>query len=91
MQAGSGVKGAPLRGAFIRPLTRDEAPGRERGFVLSRSLEIVIEVSGAIAIANTIAYISELLDPLCIFLELTRQSLMGQSLRYNLWGKANWG
>ena len=70
---------------------RGEARGRERGFVLSRSLEIVIEVSGAIAIANTIAYISELLDPLCIFLELTRQSLMGQSLRYNLWGKANWG
>jgi len=28
----------------------------------------VIEVSGAIAIANSIAYISELIDPISIFL-----------------------
>ena len=50
-----------------------------------------IEVSGAIAIANTIAYVSELLDPLSIFLQLTRQNLMGQSLRYILWGEGEVG
>ena len=43
------------------------------------------------AIANTIAYLSELLDPLRIFLELTRQNLMGQSRRCLLWGEGEVG
>jgi hypothetical protein len=51
----------------------------------------VIDVSGAIAIANTIAYISELIDPISIFLGLTRQSLMSQSLRYLFWGEGETG
>ncbi|MBI2877422.1 MAG: hypothetical protein HYY20_11120 [Candidatus Tectomicrobia bacterium] len=51
----------------------------------------VIEVSGAVAIANTIAYISELIDPISIFLGLTRQNLMAQSLRYLLWGEGEIG
>jgi hypothetical protein len=50
-----------------------------------------IEVSGAIAIANTIAYISELLDPISIFLGLTRQNLMRQALRYVFWGEGETG
>ena len=45
------------------------------------------DVFGAVAIANTIAYISELIDPTSIFLGLTRQNLMTQSLRYLLWGE----
>jgi hypothetical protein len=53
--------------------------------------DFVIEVSGAIAIANTIAYVSELLDPRTIFLELTRQNLMSQALRYVLWGEGEVG
>jgi hypothetical protein len=36
----------------------------------------VVEVSGAIAIANTVAYVSELIDPISIFLGLTRQNLV---------------
>lgn len=51
----------------------------------------VIEVSQAIAIANTIAYISELIDPVSIFLGLTRQSLIAQSLRFLLLGEGETG
>ena len=51
----------------------------------------VIEVSGAIAIANTIAYVSELIDPISIFLGLTRQNFMTQSLKYILWGEGETG
>ncbi|MEO8368408.1 MAG: hypothetical protein ABI806_04345 [Candidatus Solibacter sp.] len=51
----------------------------------------LIQVSQAIAIANTIAYISELTDPISIFLGLSRQNLMTQALRYLLWGEGETG
>ncbi len=51
----------------------------------------VIEVFGAVAIANTIAYLSELIDPISIFLGLTRRNLMDQALRYLLWGEGETG
>jgi hypothetical protein len=51
----------------------------------------VIEVSGAVAIANTIAYVSELIDPVSIFLGLTRRNLMEQALRYLVWGEGETG
>ena len=51
----------------------------------------VIEVFGAIAIANTIAYISELIDPISIFLGLTRQNLMTQAFKFLLWGEGETG
>lgn len=53
--------------------------------------DYVIEVSGAIAIANTIAYVSELVDPISIFLGLTRQNLMTQSFRFLLFGEGETG
>jgi len=49
------------------------------------------EVYGAIAIANTIAYISEAIDPLSIFIGLTRRELMGQAVRYLLFGEGETG
>ena len=70
------------RSEFVAPL---------RVRVQKEGQDYLIEVSGAIAIANTIAYISELLDPVAIFLELTRQNLMGQALRYVLWGEGEVG
>ena len=70
------------RSEFVAPL-RVRVHKEEDNFV--------IEVSGAIAIANTIAYLSELLDPLRIFLELTRHNLMTQSLRYLLLGEGEVG
>jgi hypothetical protein len=51
----------------------------------------VIIVSGAIAIANSIAYVSELIDPVSIFLGLTRQNLVSQALRYLLLGEGETG
>jgi len=51
----------------------------------------VVDVFGAPAIANTIAYVSELIDPISIFLGLTRQNLMTQSIRYLFFGEGETG
>jgi hypothetical protein len=51
----------------------------------------VIEAFGAVAVANSIAYLSELLDPLSIVLGLTRRTLMKQSLEYLLFGEGEIG
>jgi hypothetical protein len=50
-----------------------------------------ITVHGAVAVANTIAYLSEELDPKSIFLGLTRENPMTQALRYLLWGEGETG
>ena len=70
------------RSEFLAPLTVR---------VFHENDDYVIEVHGAIAIANTIAYISELIDPISIFVGLTRQNLMGQSLKYLLLGEGETG
>jgi hypothetical protein len=51
----------------------------------------VIEAFGAVAVANSIAYLSELLCPLSIVLGLTRRTLMRQSLEYLLFGEGETG
>ena len=53
--------------------------------------DYVMNVWGATAIANTIAYLSELADPIGIFLGLTRQNLMQQALRFILFGEGETG
>ena len=53
--------------------------------------DFVAEVSGAVAIANTIAYISEAIDPISIFIGLTRQDLVTQAIRYLLFGEGETG
>ena len=53
--------------------------------------DYVGEVYGAPAIANTIAYISESMDPISIVLGLTRRDLMGQAARYLLFGEGETG
>jgi hypothetical protein len=53
--------------------------------------DYVGEVFGAIAIANTIAYVSEAIDPKSIFLGLTRRDLMAQAVRYLLFGEGETG
>ncbi len=50
-----------------------------------------ITVNGAVAVANTIAYLSEELDPISIFLGLTRENPMTQAFRYLLWGEGETG
>ena len=53
--------------------------------------DYVAEVFGAVAIANTIAYISEAIDPVSIFIGLTRQDLVTQAIRYLLFGEGETG
>jgi len=53
--------------------------------------DYVVEVHGVIAIANTIAYLSEMADPVSIFLSLTRQNLMRQAFRFLLLGEGDTG
>jgi hypothetical protein len=51
----------------------------------------LIEVCGAVAIANTIAYLSEMIDPISIFIGLSRNHPMTQAFRYLLWGEGETG
>ena len=53
--------------------------------------DYVAEVYGAVAIANTIAFVSESIDPISIFISLTRRGLMGQAIRYLLFGEGETG
>ena len=66
------------RSEFISPLHVRVTPEGEN---------YVIDVTRAIAIANSIAYLSESIDPISIFLGLTRKNLVTQSLRFLLWGE----
>ncbi len=50
-----------------------------------------VHVTNAAAIANTIAYLSELIEPRSIFLGLTRENPVGQAVRYLLWGEGETG
>ena len=70
------------RSEFLAPL---EVAVRREG------RDYVIEVHGAIAIANTIAYLSEMVDPISIFLSLTRQDLTRQAFRFLLFGEGETG
>jgi hypothetical protein len=42
-------------------------------------------------VANTIAYVSELIDPRTIFLGLARLNLMRQAFMYVFWGEGEVG
>ncbi len=52
---------------------------------------IVIDVEGAVAIANVIAWISEQLDPIAIYLQLSLLNPFRQNLKYLLWGEGETG
>lgn len=70
---------------------RSEFLSRLRLKIRKEGENYVVEVFGAVAIANTIAYLSELMDPISLFLGLSRQNLMTQALRYLLWGEGEIG
>jgi len=53
--------------------------------------DYVADVYGAVAIANTIAYLSEAIDPISIFIGLTRRDLMTQAIRYLMFGEGETG
>ncbi len=82
----------PLAFVHVRLLdNRSEFIAPVKVQVRKEGANYVVDVSGAVAIANTIAYLSELIDPKSIFLGLTRKSLMSQSFRYLLWGEGETG
>lgn len=70
---------------------RSEFMARLRLRVSKEGDHYVVEANGAVAIANTIAYLSELLDPVSIFLGLTSRNLMKQSFAYLFWGEGETG
>jgi hypothetical protein len=53
--------------------------------------QYLITAAQAVAIANALAYLSELMHPSAIFLGLSRQNLMRQSFRYFLLGEGETG
>ena len=53
--------------------------------------DYLVEASQAVATANAVAYLSELLHPAAIYLGLSRQNLMRQSFRYFLLGEGETG
>ena len=80
--------------AFLHVRLRDdrsEFSSSLRVTVSRWGADYIIEVLGAVALANTIAYVSELLDPVSVFLGLTRQNSVSQAFRYLLWGEGETG
>jgi hypothetical protein len=53
--------------------------------------QYLVEAAQAVATANAVAYLSELLHPAAIYLGLSRQNLMRQSFRYFLLGEGETG
>jgi hypothetical protein len=53
--------------------------------------EALLEIRGGSAIANTIAWVSEELDPGTIFIELSLQHPVAQAVKYLLWGEGEVG
>lgn len=53
--------------------------------------DYIAEVHNAPAIANTIAWVSECIDPIAIYIGLTRRNLMSQAFRYLLLGEGETG
>ena len=51
----------------------------------------VIEAFGAVAVANSVAYLSELLNPISIVMGLTRRAMMQQSFQYIVFGEGETG
>ncbi len=70
---------------------RSEFFARLRMRVRKVGSDYAIEVRGAVAIANTIAITSELVDPISIFLGLSRLNLMRQAFHYLFWGEGEVG
>jgi hypothetical protein len=70
---------------------RSEFVARLRVKAYQEADHYVIEAGGAVAVANSIAYLSELLDPISIVLGLTHRNLMRQSLAYLFWGEGETG
>lgn len=82
----------PLAFLYVELMdNRSEFVARLRVRAYREADHYVIEAGGAVAVANSIAYLSELLDPISIVLGLTHRNLMRQSLAYLFWGEGETG
>lgn len=70
---------------------RSEFVARLRTSVRCEGDDFIIEVHGAVAVANTIAWVSEQLDPIALYLELSLRNALSQALEYLLWGEGETG
>jgi len=84
--------------AFLHVQLRDDRSDFSTALKVSVAVDgrdddgsVLVRVSGAVAIANTIAYVSEQLDPIALFLGLTLENKMAQSFKYLLWGEGEVG
>jgi hypothetical protein len=59
--------------------------------VVPEGEDYVIEATGAAAIANTIAFLTDVLNPISVILGLTQRNMMKQSLAFVLWGEGETG
>ena len=70
---------------------RSEFSAPLEAMIRNEGSDYFAEVYGAIAIANSIAFVSECIDPISVFIGLTRLDLMTQALRYILFGEGETG
>jgi hypothetical protein len=70
---------------------RSEFASALRIQVTRESGNFLVQIRGAVAIANSIAFLSEQLDPISIFLQLTRRNSVAQALKFLLWGEGETG
>lgn len=52
---------------------------------------LVITLEGAVAVANTIAWVSEQIDPIALYLGLSLENPFTQALKYLIWGEGETG
>ncbi|WP_218081823.1 APC family permease [Anthocerotibacter panamensis] len=80
--------------AFMHVTLRDDRSDFLSGLrvqVRRNGEDYTVEVEGAVALANAIAYLSELIDPISLFLGLTRKNMASQSWQYILFGEGETG
>jgi len=70
---------------------RSDFESRLTARVYKEDDSIVIDVEGAVAIANVIAWISEQIDPIAIYLQLSLENPFRQSFKYMIWGEGETG
>lgn len=85
-----------LRGPFIFLHVnlldnRSEFSAPLEAMIRKEGSDYVAEVYGAISIANSLAYVSECIDPISVFIGLTRRDLMTQAVRFILFGEGETG
>jgi hypothetical protein len=82
----------PTAFLYVRLLdNRSEFYSSLRVRVVREGNDYVIEAYGAAAIANTIAFLTDELNPISVILGLTQRNVMKQSLAFVFWGEGETG